>query len=661
MIINKIKRTLVAGLIASFVAPVFLQAEEPQVVRHPQLGTVVHFHQNVFKPRWNVAKVMPLIAESGLTWIRDEISWQQLEEEKGVYVIPERELEWINAANEAGLKVLLLFNTRGNKLYDNVYDPDAYAAAAAWLAKELKGKIHAMEIMNEPFNFRGMGTVFGGTWNGKEPDGSTSPWVYEYVKLLNATAKAVKAVNPELTIVGLGAEAPANFRMLEIGIAPEVDAIAEHPYSRRVIPELVLYAATDGILERDGIATADKRGTYASQIGMYRERSERFKGPKDIWITETGFTTYSGVDRQLHAGFTEEAQAKYLQRRLVEALGLGVEVIMQYDFMDDGNDPNRAQHHFGLVDFDLNPKPSLGAVKRVSQAMATLTPKETMKVYLYPYTDRLEEWPIVWDGTRIASYGEMPIHQFVDEDGTPVIALWSAERAGGDMQPRNADLELISDTPINWLRVHNLWTGQTHTVSVKKSGNNIYRAERLVVPDAPLLLTPVASADDLGNPMAKEAAVEVDRSRPLFSSGRTWRFNEGREFPGASGKIVRLADGEVQLDYDFSDGGRYVTMDTQITAANNPGKEIRFRVKADHPLPMILRLIDSTGQTFQIRSPYNRPGAWQPFRVNLESFRAQSWGGAADKKFHFPLKSLRIGVNRPADGKPAGEVIFANP
>jgi hypothetical protein len=664
--------TLAASLTRTTQAETATTPPQPApVVKHPRLGTCVHFHQT--GKGWDVDTVMPLIVQSGVSWIRDEINWSALEKEKGVYAIPERDARWIEAAHKAGLKIMLLFNTRGNKLYENTYDPGAYARAAAWLARELDGKIHAIEVMNEPFNFKGMGTVFGGAWNGREPDNRTSPWVYHYVKLLNAAAPAIKAANPRLTVVGLGAEAPVNFRMLEIGIAPEVDAIADHPYSRRVIPELVLFAATEGILKRDGVATADKRGAYASQVRMYRERSARFNGPKQFWITETGFTTYPGVDRQLHAGFTEEAQARYLQRRIVEALGLGVDMIFQYAFKNDGRDPNRAQHHFGLVNYDLTPKPALGAVNRVAATLAGLEPvreNRQITVTIFPHAERIDEWPIRWDGTRIAAPGAIPVHHFADKTGAPAIALWSAERAGSDQHPRHADVEFVtapdgnSGSGFGTLKVHDLWTGKTRIVKPRQKNATTWILDQFVVPDAPVLITPVPGPSGLAAASTPPQTIAPGvRDVSLPASGRGWKFNPGREFAGAAGKLTRAEQNGTEMlvvEYDFSGGGRYVSADTSVEIGTDIG-EIRFAAKSGNALTLAVRLIDSTGQTFQVKKPCDREDAWQLFRVVLADVKGQSWGGANDKKIHFPIRQVRICISTTGKDAPkTGRILFAD-
>jgi len=95
---------------------------------------------------------MPLIEKSGIVWIRDDLGWEGVEKQKGVYQIPERTLAWIRAAHANHLRVDLILNG-SNKLYADRYDPQAFAQWAGWVAKELKDDIDAIEILNEPNNF----------------------------------------------------------------------------------------------------------------------------------------------------------------------------------------------------------------------------------------------------------------------------------------------------------------------------------------------------------------------------------------------------------------------------------------------------------------------------------------------------------------------------
>ncbi|MDF3057236.1 MAG: hypothetical protein K0R17_1451 [Rariglobus sp.] len=266
-----------------------------------RVGVCTHFGlSGPYLPNWNIETLIPKVADLGAGWIRDELYWNHYEREKGVYELPARTRAWIDAANAAGIKVLLIFNG-SSKLYADSYDAKAYAAAAANLARELKGKVGCIEILNEPHNF-GFSKYHGGEWNGVEKDGSVSPWIGKYVAFLNTAAQAIKSANPEMKVIGLGSVPPSNYRMLEMGIVPQVDGLVDHPYSMQLTAEILPWADTPGQLKRDGFVTADQRGTFASLIRLYRAASGRYSGPREIWLTEWGFTSYQQTKPDLFAG-----------------------------------------------------------------------------------------------------------------------------------------------------------------------------------------------------------------------------------------------------------------------------------------------------------------------------------------------------------------------
>jgi hypothetical protein len=99
------------------------------------------------------------------------------EKAKGVYHVSSRVQNWINLANQHGLKICACI-PYGNELYADQYDYAAYSQFAAWLAEKFTGKIHATEVCNEPNN----------DFQSKETD----RW-HKCVNLLNVSAQAIKS------------------------------------------------------------------------------------------------------------------------------------------------------------------------------------------------------------------------------------------------------------------------------------------------------------------------------------------------------------------------------------------------------------------------------------------------------------------------------------
>lgn len=465
-------------------------------IRNDRMGVATHFSRKVaWMSPWKPDPLIPQIAELGVGWIRDEILWPEVEPETGVYRIPEKTREWVDLANAHGLKIIACFAGQ-NPLYEDRFDPDAYARAAAWLARELHGKIHAIEVLNEPMSYYaayyGEGGMKGGNWWGLDDNGQTYPWVRRYVTLLNKSADAIKAANPAMPVVGLGSLSPINFHQLQLGISPNVDGITDHPYSFRTPPEVIHDIDTPAYRERHGFAVTDTQGTFTSLVSRYREFSRQHNGPRQLWLTEWGFTTFrEGAEgKNYHySAFSEEAQAKYILRRFVECLGLKIEVSILYGFMDDqreGGDFD-CENGFGLIRKDQSRKPSFAAVQNVARHTIGFVRSDTLQVDIRPFSDRGEDRPPTWDGTPLPALRQIRHYQFEDSRGRSVLALWSTERLN-DLNVRAADVE-IDGAPANvTVEMLDLYTDRTSTPRFTRENGKI-RFSQLPVPAHPIFLT----------------------------------------------------------------------------------------------------------------------------------------------------------------------------
>ncbi|AHF91168.1 hypothetical protein OPIT5_14070 [Opitutaceae bacterium TAV5] len=476
------------------------------------MGVATHFaHKTPWMKTWDAERHIPMIADLGVGWIRDEITWRDVEPRRGQYRISENTRKWIDIANAHGLKIIACFNNDNRENYEDRWDPVAYGRAAAWLAKELDGKIHAIEILNEPFG--GYAKTFTGgkphNWAGREPDGSVSPWIAHYAKLLNTAADAIKAANPRMTVIGLGNVMPQNYHHLEMGVSRNVDAITDHPYSFRSPPEIVPHPDNETYRKRVGFAVADASGTFASYVRMCLEKSRQHNGPSRYWITESGWTTYREGDpkkKPLYAGFSEAAQARYAQRRLVEGLAVGVEVNILYDFLDDygragggkGNpdvpgDPFDPEQNFGLVRQGDIPKPAYAAVQKVARATAGFRIGSPVRIKAFPFSDRSENKPRQWDGMEVLpALSRIMAYPFTDTEGRAVFAMWSAERVN-DLNTRAADVEFAVAPGGFTVELTDLMTGEVSTPPVEDVGGRL-ALKRLAVPDYPILLRLIPAA-----------------------------------------------------------------------------------------------------------------------------------------------------------------------
>ena len=148
-----------------------------------------------------------------------------------------------------------------------------------------------------------------------------------------------------------------------------------------------------------------------------------------------------------------------------------------------------------------------------------------------------------------------------------------------------------------------------------------------------------------------------------------WTFDNGREFPGASGRLSVDAAAKhngkdsLRLDGDFTKGGNYVQ-----AAGPLPGKDIReisFWLRAPGSDGLALRIIDGSGQCHQITLKIQQTDDWQQVVFPLARFFAKRgtpeaapivakyefWGGANDGQWHGPGKTLVVLTGPSGDKK----------
>ncbi len=164
---------------------------------------------------------------------------------------------------------------------------------------------------------------------------------------------------------------------------------------------------------------------------------------------------------------------------------------------------------------------------------------------------------------------------------------------------------------------------------------------------------------------AQDAISLIDRTK----AGGGWKFDNGREFPGATGSLEvseeRFREQPVlDLHGNFTKGGNYVQ--AAISLPEIPIETLSFWANlppgADS-LPM--RLVDGTGQCHQIRLKMNDKGGWQHIVLPVDRFfrtmgtaaamdlakQYQYWSGAKDGRWHQPgrllviLYSKNLGLN----------------
>lgn len=341
-------------------------------------GMSTHF-SSTLRPAWNPV-LMPLLQKAGAKNFRDEMYWDRVETQKGVYSFPEHYTRYMNEANAHHFNPLMIFSYT-NPFYDNGSTPytdegrQGFANYGRSILEQYGEQIKRVEVYNE-FNNPAFGDI------GSGPADSRADYYFE---LLKKTQQTVKEIRPDVTVVG-GATSAIHMGWLEdlfeLGGLNYMDVLSVHPYRLTEPPE-----------------------GMSAELKNLKELIQQYNGGSTIpiWITEMGYTTggTKAVD--------EKTQAAYLVRMHVLSLAEGVEKFFWYDFMDDGIDKTKIEDNFGII---RNKDDALGAYtpKPAYVAYAAMARQLTSAVF-----EEKEE--IV---------AELHSYKFKKDDET-IRALWSDE------------------------------------------------------------------------------------------------------------------------------------------------------------------------------------------------------------------------------------------
>jgi hypothetical protein len=333
------------ALLAVLLLPWPAQAAElPQPVLPQGVGVNIHFTRGH-------ARDLDLIAVAGFKVVRMDFAWGGIERKKGEYDWSAYD-ELTAGLEKRGLRPMYILDY-SNRLYEEVVvtkdpingreqravasprHPASVAAFARWAAaaaKRYRGRHVIWEIWNEP------NITF---WK-PQPD------VKAYTALALATCKAVRAADPQATIVAPATSGvPLEFldRFFASGVLAQLDAVSVHPYRPyRRLPET---AAED----------------YAKLRKLIEKHAPPGKKHVPILSGEWGYASHA-------KGVSPTAQATYLARQQLANLLSGVPLSVWYDWKDDGPDPAEREHNFGTVRPDLSPKPAYRAAQTLTRELA---------------------------------------------------------------------------------------------------------------------------------------------------------------------------------------------------------------------------------------------------------------------------------------------------
>lgn len=408
------------------------------------------------------SKTYPHLSPLGVKWARCQTGWCRCEMTPGEFTF-----DWlddvVNTLRRQGVQPW--FNLGyGNRLYaPEATDPAAVgwaplfddSAGRAWIrfvgriAAHFKDRVRHWEIWNEP--------NIAGFWKPRKPDPK------DYVELVKLTAPEIRRAIPEAVIIG-GAFAGIPMAYikgcLEAGLADHVEKISYHPY--RAVPEL----------------------KYEDEIGTLRKMIAQHRQGIEIWQGENGCPSMGGPETTgalSNLTWTELRQAKWLLRRILIDLSLGVELTSYFHTVDLLGYRGKNNLKGLLRGHDYSPKPAY----RAYQCVCALFDSKTSLAKWKPEVAECSIAPDKRQFVRSAAFVRA---------GCPIVAFWYPADLQKGWSPGRLGLRLPVEVgkALSHPVLIDLLTGRAYGSDRARSPQEVHVFGNLPLLDYPLLLTDVS-------------------------------------------------------------------------------------------------------------------------------------------------------------------------
>lgn len=303
---------------------VFMEDYKPQFMDELSgRGVCGHFTRDYYGK-----KDLEYIKRAGIKNVRGEIDWNSGENPRGVYHFSSNDW-WNDSFKQMGVNYCGIVGYGNSNYYteedwafgDKVgpHNEDqriGYANYASQYANYLKTD-SMIELWNE-------GNT-GGFW---KPDYN----IIDYTDLVKTTFLNLRANAPSSKVAAFatsGTDVKFIQEGFELGLYPYCDYVSFHPYIQPSMP--------------------DDSDFSTGNIRKVKDVVLDHGGWKDLAITESGWSTEK-------AGTSPQKHAEAVIKQFIISEGEGVKKIYNYNFKNDGTNPDYSEDNFGMIENDYTPK-----------------------------------------------------------------------------------------------------------------------------------------------------------------------------------------------------------------------------------------------------------------------------------------------------------------
>jgi hypothetical protein len=360
--------------------PALPPPRQPRTIPNTDLDP---FGVNVFLDRevqdFNLRHTMEMVDQAGIDWVKQQFSWAEIEPVRQGYFWDDRydKSSWekfdriVNLAQEYGLQVIARVDrppewarAPGSNPQAPPIDPHTYAEFIKTFVEHYKGRIHYIQIWNEP----NLDTewMLGGR---VDPEG--------YVTLLRLAYQAAKEVDPNIQVLC----APLAMKDVDDPYWHSVSELTflEEMYQHGAQPYFDIMSANAYGINSPPDDPPDPSKYNFRRVELLRLVMEKYGDTdKAIWFNEYGWNAAPANIVDVPWGrVSEQQQAQWTVDGIAYAREHWpwVGVIAIWYFRQGGEIPmNSAEYYFRMVNVNFTPMPVYVAVQKAATALSTAYP-----------------------------------------------------------------------------------------------------------------------------------------------------------------------------------------------------------------------------------------------------------------------------------------------